>query len=268
MENKSNKVSGREKVLTYFRNGQIPTQKHYEDLINSMIHKEDDGFSKDDENGFKIYSDDKYNKLVSFYQDSDATNPFFVISKDKPMPDSIKMQSFGQSQMANADETGVYFHTNGNLGIGKKCDDNYRAEIDGFVASRGRIGTYPTITSTVNADGRWHPIITGLRNAQAFEVMARTGKKGTGKLAIMHAIALNVAGKKGGKIRRTNAYFGFFWNKLKLRWTGDYKGYSLELKSNSNYGDDVKIYFTITQLWDDSFFLSEDYYYSDNSVTK
>ena len=264
MDNKTNKVSGRERVLTYFKNGNIPTEKHYQDLINSMIHKEDDGFSKDDLNGFKIYSDDKYNKLLSFYQDSDATDPFFMLSKDKAIPDSIKMQSFEQSQLPNADESGVFFHTNGNLGIGKKCDPHFKADVDGFVGMKGRIGTYPTITSTVDADGKWHPIITGLRNAQAFEVVARTGKKGTGKLAIMHAIALNIAGSKGGKIRRTNAYFGFFWNRLKLRWTGDFKGYNLELKSCSNYGEGVKIFFTITQLWDDKLFLSEDYYYSAN----
>ncbi|MBW4891589.1 hypothetical protein KXQ82_17820 [Mucilaginibacter sp. HMF5004] len=264
MENKTNKVSGREKVLTYFKNGQIPTEKHYSDLINSMIHKEDDGFSKDDLNGFKIYSDDKYNKLVSFYQDSDATNPFFTISKDKPTPDSLKMQSFEQSKLDNADDVGVFFHANGNLGIGKKAEEQYKADVDGFVAMKGRIGTYPTKVSSVNADGKWYTIIDGLQNAQAFEIMARTGKKATGKLAIMHAIALSIAGKRGGKIHRRNAYFGFFWNKINLRWVGDFKGYSLQIKTNSHYGDGVKIYFTVAQLWDDKLFLSEDYYYTDN----
>jgi len=88
-------------------------------------------------------------------------------------------------------------------------------------------------------------------------------KKGTGKFAIMHATALSVFGPKGGKIRRTNAHYGFFWNKLNLRWTGNSKNYSLEIKSNSNYGEDVDIYYTITKLWDDQLFLSADYYYSD-----
>jgi hypothetical protein len=264
MVNNKNKISGRERILDYFKNGKIPTQQHYADLINSMIHKEDDGFSKDDPNGFKIYTHHDFLNLISFYESNDAGKPFFTISKDKQTPEAIKFQSYKQqADTTTADETGVFFHDNGNVGIGKKCDDNYRVDIDGFAAMKGRIGTYPADQNFVKADGKWHPIITGLKNAQAFEVVARTGKKGTGKLAIMHAIALSVAGKKGGRIHRRNAYFGFFWNKINLRWSGDYNGYSLLMKTNSNYGEGVNIYFTITQLWDDKLFLSEDYYYSD-----
>jgi hypothetical protein len=263
MEKKTNKISGRERVLAYFRNGQIPTEKHYSDLINSMIHKEDDGFSKDDQNGFKIYSDEKYNKLISFYKDSDATDPFFILAKDKAVPDSLKLQSFEQSNLNNADDTGIFLHNNGNLGIGKQCDDQYKVDVDGFIGMKGRIGTFGS--GTVKADGKWYPIITGLTNAQGFEVVARAGKKGTGKLSIMHATALSVFGPKGGKIHRTNAYYGFFWNKLNLRWTGSFKNYALELKSNSNYGEDVNIYYTITKLWEDRLFLSDDYYYSDKA---
>jgi hypothetical protein len=261
MEKKTNKISGRERILAYFKNGQIPTEKHYSDLINSMIHKEDDGFSKDDQNGFKIYSDEKYNRLMSFYKDSDATDPFFIVSKDKAVPDSLRLQSFEQANLKNADDTGIFLHTNGKLGIGKQCDEQYKVDVDGFVGMKGRIGTYKS--AAVKADGNWHPIITGLKNGQAFEIIARAGKKGTGKLSIMHATALSAFGPKGGKIRRTNAYFGFFWNKLNLRWTGTFKSYTLELKSNSNYGEDVNIYYTVTKLWDDKLFLSDDYYYSD-----
>ncbi len=271
MENDIDKPVPRVKILNYFKNGQIPTQKHYEDLIHSMIHKTEDGFFKDKENGFRIYSDDKYNKLVSFYQDSDATDPFFIISKDKSSPDSIKMQSFEQSQAKDVDDNGVFFHTNGNVGFGKKCEDGYKLDVDGFVAMQGRIGTYLTsntdadLSASVKADGKWHTIIDGLQNANAFEIIARTGKKGTGKLAIMHAIAMSVAGKKGGKIHKRNAYFGWFWNKISLRWVGDHKGYSLQIRTNSFYGDDIKIFFTVTQLWDNKLFLREDYYYSANS---
>jgi len=258
-------------VLSYFRNGLIPTQKHYEDLINSMLHKEDDGFSKDDENGFKIYSDNEFNRLVSFYKDSDATDPFFRISKDKAIPDCLKMQPYDPSLSVtdndNNDTTAVFFHTSGKLGVGKKCEDTYKVEVDGFIGMTGRLGTYQCDTikkETILADGKWHTIVPNLKNAQAFEIIARTGKKGTGKLAIMHAVALSVAGPKGGRIRRTNGYYGFFWNKIKLRWIGSYKDYSLQIKTNSNYGDDVLIHYTLTRLWDDALFLSNDEYDSSN----
>ena len=262
MDNKSIKISGRQRLLAYFRNGKIPTEEHYSDLINSMVHKDDDGFSKDKENGLKIYSDDSSNNLVSFYKDINSIDPFYIISKDKTDPDCLKFQAFdGAANNVENNSSALFFHTDGKIGIGKTCDDQYKTEIDGFVGMQGRIGTCKS--GSVAADGGWKPIITNLQNGQAFEVVARAGKKGTGKFAIMHATALSVFGPKGGKIRRTNAHYGFFWNKLNLRWTGNSKNYTLEIKSNSNYGNDVEIYYTITRLWDDQLFLSNDYYYSD-----
>jgi len=262
MDNKSIKISGRQRLLAYFRNGKIPTEEHYSDLINSMVHKDDDGFSKDKENGLKIYSDDSSNNLVSFYKDINSIDPFYIISKDKTDPDCLKFQAFdGAANNVENNSSALFFHTDGKIGIGKTCNDQYKTEIDGFVGMQGRIGTFKS--GSVAADGGWKPIITNLQNGQAFEVVARAGKKGTGKFAIMHATALSVFGPKGGKIRRTNAHYGFFWNKLNLRWTGNSKNYTLEIKSNSNYGNDVEIYYTITRLWDDQLFLSNDYYYSD-----
>jgi hypothetical protein len=262
MDNKSIKISGRQRLLAYFRNGKIPTEEHYSDLINSMVHKDDDGFSKDKENGLKIYSDDSSNNLVSFYKDINSIDPFYIIAKDKTDPDCLKFQAFNAATSNVEDNSSaLFFHTDGKIGVGKTCDDQYKTEINGFVGMQGRIGTYKS--GSVAADGDWKPIILNLKNGQAFEVVARAGKKGTGKFAIMHATALSVFGPKGGKIRRTNAHYGFFWNKLNLRWTGNSKNYSLEIKSNSNYGNDVEIYYTVTRLWDDQLFLSTDYYYSD-----
>jgi hypothetical protein len=263
MTNKTNKVPGRQKILNHFRNGQIPTEQHYADLVNSMIHKDEDGFSKDDINGFKIYSENSFNKLVSFYSNTNATDPFFTIAKDKANPDGFKIQSLvEQSNTDTADDTGVFFHTNGNLGVGKKPDDGFKIDIDGFVAGKGRIGTYAK-QKAIPADGHWSNIAGPLLNAQAFEVVARTGVKNTGKLAIMHAIALSVAGKRGGKIHKRNSYVGWFWNRINLRWMGDPDGYYLQMKTNSNYGPGIEIYYTISQLWDDRLFFGMDYYNND-----
>ncbi|MBS1530509.1 MAG: hypothetical protein JSU01_09390 [Bacteroidetes bacterium] len=264
MEKQKNTVS-RKKLLDYFKNGKIPSEEHYSHLINSMIHKYEDGFSKDDENGLNIYPEGSYNALVSFYKNISAPVPFFQIAKDKADPDSLKMQpAVPPDSDDDPDASAVFFHTSGKVGIGKECDDRYKVDIDGFVGVKGRIGTYKS--GQVKADGVWYPIITGLNNGQAFEIMARTGKVGTGKFAIMHAYALSVFGRKGGRIRRTNAYYGFWWNKINLRWTGSSRNYNLEMKTNSNYGDGVIVYYTVTKLWDDELFLSGDYYYKDNIV--
>lgn len=255
----------RERLRTYFENGKIPSQDHYGEMINSMLHKTEDGFSQDPENGLKIYGDQKNNQLISFYKDVSAKYPFFSFAKDRSDPDSIKMQPVDSSKKNNGtddDSTGVFFHLDGKLGIGKKCDDKYKVDINGFVAMPGRIGTYEV--GEVDADGEWKTITKkeALNNGQAFEVVARTGKIRTGKYAIMHAIALSVFGPRGARIRITNAYYGLFWNRLRLRWRSDElsKTYHLEIKSCSNYGKGVKIFYTMTRLWDDKLFMSEDYY--------
>jgi hypothetical protein len=264
MENKLTKPTGRQRLLAYFKNGKIPSQEHYSDLINSMVHRDDDGFSKDKENGLKIYSDEESNSLVSFYKNINAIEPFFVISKDKADPDCLKFESFDKTEEEKDDDSpAVFFHTDGRVGVGKKADTKYKVEIDGFVGMQGRLGTYKT--DSVPADGQWHTIVANLNNAHAFEVVARTGKKGTGKYVIMHATAVSVFGPKGGKINHTNGYYGFFWNRLRLRWTGSPKDYELQIRSSRNYGDGIDIYYTITNLWEDHLFLNSDYYYSDKA---
>ena len=271
MEKKPIKISGRQRLLAYFRNGRIPSEEHYNDLINSMVHKDDDGFSKDKENGLKIYPDESSCNLVSFYKDVNSIDPFFFIAKDKASPDSLKLQPFIKSAPKNgADSTGIFFHINGKLGIGKKCDDRYKMDVNGFIGMSGRIGTFKASKDNVPANGKWQTIIEHLQNGQAFEIIARTGKVGKNKCAIMHATALSVFGPRGGRIRKTNAYYGSFWkfwDRLSLRWhkEDDSKSYCLQIKSCSNYGKGVEIYYTITRLWDDRLFMGKDYYHSEST---
>ncbi len=256
MEKTRKQYQSRDQLKEYFRNGKIPSEKHYADLINSMVHKIDDGFSKDDINGLRVSSTEENKNLVSFYKDLNEQDPFFMIAKDELDPESLALRPFGETGTKNDNDHSFFFHNTGKLGVGKKCDNRFKMEVNGFVGMQGRIGTYDS--GTRPADGKWHTIIENLDHCQAFEVMARTGKKGSGRFALMHATALSVYGPRGRKISKKNAYYGFFWNKLNLRWTGTTHNYNLELRSNSNYGEGVNIYYTITRLWDDHLFMDPD----------
>jgi hypothetical protein len=78
----------------------------------------------------------------------------------------------------------------------------------------------------------------------------------------MHALALSAFGRSRSKIRKTSAHYGYFWNKLNLRWKGNSThDYELQLRTNSNYGDDADIYYQISKLWDDECFLPSTYFY-------
>jgi hypothetical protein len=258
-ENK--KLHGRAELKKFFRNGQVPTENHFANLIDSAIIKLDDGISKDEENGQIIAPIGPSQRLITFFKNMDHLEPFFYIEKDIQESPSLKFQpGIAADSPRDEEETSFYFHQDGRMGIGKRSQPNIKLDINGFTASKGRIGTFRN--GKVPADGKWHPIAEGLDNCQALEIVARTGKKGSGKFSILHAIALSTFGLSNCKIRKTCAYYGLFWNKLNLRWRGDTHNYSLELRTNSNFGNSADIYYHIGQLWDDGLFLPEEDYYA------
>lgn len=254
------KTYGRVELKKYFRNGQIPSETHFGYLIDSVIVQQDDGISKDEENGYAISPLGSSDRLITFYNGMDQLEPFFYVDRDNHLSSSLRFtSSTAQPTEKNKDLASTFLHQNGSVGFGKRCSEELRAEFKGIVGSEGRKGTYRN--GSVPADGRWHKIADKLDNCQAFEVMARTGKKGSGRFSIMHAIALSAFGKSNGRIRKTRAYFGFFWNKLNLRWNGTTHNYWLELRSNSNYGNGIDIHYNVSKLWDDELFLSHEEYY-------
>lgn len=120
----------------------------------------------------------------------------------------------------------------------------------GHVASKERMVTNKE--GKVPADGKWHDIVAGLTGCHAFEIMAYSGVEGKGKYALMHAIAISTFGKSKSKISKTCAHYGFWWNKITLRWVGETKNFGLQIKTMSNYGEGNEIYFRISLLWDSS----------------
>ncbi len=259
----SNKLSQtRDQLKEYFKKGKIPTQKHYEELIDSVVNKVDDGFIKNEEFGFNIHSIGKSKTFVSLYPEHNASEPFFVITKDQTKPKNLKLQPYIRGNDNN--KRSFYFGENGNLGVGKTAEDEIKLDVAGFVGMQGRAGNFRS--GKVLADGTWHTIVQDLDNCHAYEIMARTGAKGRGMFALMHAIALGVYGKRGSKIKKNRTCYGFFWNHLNLRWVGKTHNYALQIRTNRNYGVGVHIHYKITQLWNDHVFLSDNYIYkSDKS---
>lgn len=255
-----NKIFSREDLKRFFRNGEIPTENHFSNLIDSTINKQDDGFSKDDENGLIISSRGSSKKFVTLYKNIDDLNPFFYIEKDEREIGALRFTPSGDKNEEKEEENSFFFHENGSVGIGTRSNEEFKLKVNGFVGLQGRVGTYAQ--GQVPSDGSWHSIIEGLDNCQAFEIIARTGKKGFGKFAILHAHALSAFGKSSNRIRKVSAHYGSFWNKIGIRWKS--KGthdYSLQLRTNRNYGKDVYIHYKVSKLWDDEMFLPEAYYY-------
>lgn len=268
-----NKSHGRAELKKFFLNGSIPSENHFECLIESTINKIDDGFYKDDV-GLHLSPSPEDNRLITLYNNADASTPFFSIGYNGQDEASMQFKpcvDTAEGNMADekvAAENSFFFHHGGRLGIGTKSSGLYGLQVRGYAAMEGRIGSYGS--GTVAADGKWHelPGLQHLNNCNAFEIVARVGKKGTGKFAILHAIALCAYGPSGGKIKKTSTCFGFYWNKLSLRWRGDKHSYRLEICSKSHYGQDsdgkdIPIYYHVTKLWEDGHFLPQDTIYQE-----
>lgn len=267
MQNENKKIYGRAELKYFFKNGHIPTETHFANLIDSLINQSDDGISKNEKEGFVLTPMGTSTKLITFYKNIDRLNTFFFVEKDLQETPSLKFQSgSANNDPETLDNNAFFFHQNGQLGVGKRSNANHKLDVNGFAAAQGRIGTFKY--GTVPANGKWHPIASNLDNCQAFEIVARVGKKGTGNFAMLHATALSAFGDSHSKIKKTCAYYGFFWNKLNIRWSGTTHNYKLELRTNRNYGNGIDIYYNLGKLWDDELFLPEECYYKQNNEIK
>ncbi|MBD78257.1 MAG: hypothetical protein CL840_04990 [Crocinitomicaceae bacterium] len=239
------KPVNRESLKLVFKNGNRPNADNFASLIDSMVNKVDDGISKNLSDGLILSPEGgESDRLLSFYRkirDSEAQWTFELLNEE--------LQGLGIMQpMPNEKaKPRLFFNKNGNVGV-NTTDPKTNFEVNGILGTDSRVGTAKL--STIPADGKWHTIIANLNGCSAFEIMAQVGKKKAGKYALLHAHALSTFGKSRSKIRKTQAHYGWWWNKLSLRWIGSTYDYALQLRTRSNYGKDQQIKFHITKLWD------------------
>ena len=247
-------TKNRETLKKYFQKGRRPTVEQFGDLIDSMLNMIDEGFDKTLEDGLRISSIGESGKQISFYRNYDHEIPAW----------SIKIESSGSSEkftLCNQREEKILaLDPDGKVGVNKKKPE-FSLDVEGVIASQGRTGG---LRGKVPADGKWQRITKELEGCRAFEIMAGVGKQGTGKYALLHAFAMNTFNpggfffnflKRKKKIAANHAYYKSKCDKIKLRWkkVGTSQSYYLEVRTNSNYGDDVEIQYNITELWFDHF---------------
>lgn len=219
----------------------MPSEEHFSDLIDSMVNLVDEGFSKSIKDGLEISSVGDSTKLISFYKTNEDENSIWAIETEKES-NNLAFSNEKKEKVLSLNEEG-------RVGIGTNNPEN-TLDVNGIISAQGRIGTYKT--GLVPADGKWHPIITGLDGCHAFEVMAGVGKKKSGKYALMHAHALNTFNSES-RIYYHQAFFRILYNRIKLRWTGSMHNYTLEMKTRSNYGENISVNYSIGKLWFDPF---------------
>ncbi len=240
----------RDTLKHFFSKGSLPSEDQFHDLIDSAVNQIDEGFDKSPDHGLEITPLGSRDGLISFFRNQDPEKPIWSINYGGTNDGLI----FNNQANKTAPLT---LGSDGKVGIDNRLP-KWSLDVNGVVAAKGRIGVYKQ--GLVPADGKWHDLTDELSGVHAFEIIAGAGKKKTGRYALIHAFALNCFNPLGWFFNFLNrkkaidcrqAYYRSMSDKLKLRWRGDNKKYYLQVKSNSDYGDDVQIRYYLTQLWFD-----------------
>jgi hypothetical protein len=237
-------LKNRETLKEFFRKGKMPAEGNFEALIDSMVNRIDDGFSKDMEHGLMLSPEGSSKSLISFFRSIEQKNPAWTITID------ADDKHRGLSFLEPGQQGGIrlFLQEGGNIGIGT-IEPNYKLEVNGLVGMKGRVGTFSS--GTIPANGKWQNVIADLNGCHAFEIVARVGEPGKGRYALLYATAASTFGRSKSKITKMQAHYGWWWNKLRVRWTGSTFSYGLQLRSRRNYGKDIMIHYHITKLWGD-----------------
>jgi hypothetical protein len=256
------KLWNRESLKGFFQKGKVPTEVHFEYLIESNVNKLDDGFNRTDENGLLLAPTSSSNNIISLLKDPVAEHPSWQISLQTD--ENGTGFSLGNIQETADDRTEhvprLFLTEEGKVGINTTAPKT-TLDVEGTIACKTRVGAFKF--GEVPGDGHFHDILSNMKEPQAFEVVARIdGPPKKGKYALTHAIVLIPYGKSRFRIKQTRAYFGFFWNRIELCCKGEVNDFSLQIRTRSPYISDddqksiLKIRYHITQLWDDSLFNS------------
>ena len=72
----------RSTLKRYFRTGALPSEDHFDDLIDSTLNTIDEGFDKTPENGFEISLVGDHRRLISFFKRGSVRDAVWTIDYD------------------------------------------------------------------------------------------------------------------------------------------------------------------------------------------
>lgn len=259
----------RTELKARFAEGSMPSMSDFDMLIDSTMNINDDGIEHSATRGLcltQMNGDER--RLLSFYRegmarawamglDAGGRSMAFEVAPPKGAEGQRRADARDSavltlvapgSEDAESAAGGAAAETRARVGVNNR-KPAYELDVRGTVASSARRGVEGP---RAWADGDWHTIRDGLDGCVALEVVAGTGKEGSGKYALMHAFALKVFDAKG-EISYHRTHYGARRHRLELRWLqlGGSREFALQVKVNCHYGEGVAIRYHITELWDD-----------------
>ena len=237
--------TNRETLKGYFGSGRIPTGRHFEDLVDSMLNIVDDGMDKSAGNGLQLSPLEEKGPVLEFYGNILDELPLWKMMIDRKNGSMC-------IQRGDEDEPLLTIYSD------KRIELQGDVELSGIVKAAGFVGNYKS--GEVDADGRWHDMTEEtegeMAGCRAYRVLAGCGKKGRGKYALLEATALHCYGSHR-RIRSLQSWFGIHFNRLRLRWNKQGETWRLQVRTRCDYGEGVKIRFQVSELWQDHYFSGE-----------
>ena len=233
-------VIEKNKLKKAFEAGSIPSQADFENLIDSMVHKFDDGFVSEDK-GLRLSPRGEKSKLMSFFETISDFDEKWSIERSYNTNDDFSLNIKNRNN-----ESVMTLLSNGNIGINNTSPAS-TLDVNGTITSSSRRGSFAA--GQIPADGNWYVIVPKLSDCHAFEVVAKASAKGRGMHSMIHAIAISTFGNSNSKVQTVNAYFGSMLNKIDLRWRGDTFNYNLQMRTRRNFGEGCMANYHVTNLF-------------------
>lgn len=232
--------TNRRTLKEYFGKGKKPDSGQFADLIDSMLNIVDDGFNKSAERGLQLSPLDDEGAVMEIRQNILDNEPAWIVALGKGGELNI--------HRGLDEEPAVSLFQDGKIVLGTK--DKIELEIKGTVRADSFIGNY--LKGKVPANGQWQNIGELEYSCMGYQIEAACGLKGKGRYALTEATAIHCFGKHP-RIRSSHSWFGSRFNRIQFRWYSEGLNSCLQVRTRSDYGEDVWVHYCIKRLFDMDF---------------
>lgn len=232
--------TNRRTLKEYFGKGKKPDSGQFADLIDSMLNIVDDGFNKSAERGLQLSPLDDEGAVMEIRRNILDNEPAWIVALGKGGELNI--------HRGLDEEPSVSLFQDGKIVLGTK--DKIELEINGTVRADSFTGNY--LKGKVPANGQWQNIGELEYGCMGYQIEAACGLKGKGRYALAEATAIHCFGKHPS-IRSSHSWFGSRFNRIQFRWYSEGLNCRLQVRTRSDYGEDVWVYYCIKRLFDMDF---------------
>ena len=232
--------TNRRTLKEYFGKGKKPDSGQFADLIDSMLNIVDDGFNKSAERGLQLSPLDDEGAVMEIRRNILDNEPAWIVALGKGGELNI--------HRGLDEEPAVSLFQDGKIVLGTK--DKIELEIKGTVRADSFIGNY--LKGKVPANGQWQNIGELEYGCMGYQIEAACGLKGKGRYALAEATAIHCFGKHPC-IRSSHSWFGSRFNRIQFRWYSEGLNSRLQVRTRSDYGEDVWVHYCIKRLFDMDF---------------